>query len=284
LKIVPSEDIGQLGPQQGKATIFDWKWYYSTSGFAIWLLLIPAFAIPKKNRDIRALLILVPLVVVNLLWWLFMKFAGMNSTDAQEFSLIFHSMAVGITVLWLITNYLSNFRVAIRFLLSFVTVMIVAGVGILSYTAELSKETAMFMILFILMILTMLGAITLSRWFCSGKYRPVRFMLWLVLWTLICSLVATFGLFIIFWLLFQSGPVFFQAILMFIVAGSVFGLWLYVLNFPFMILGFISAFYRERFCACLYIKPVPVASKRTGIDLLNKENLGKEMPEKRDSV
>jgi hypothetical protein len=63
-----------------------------------------------------------------------------------------------------------------------------------------------------------------------------------------------------------------------------FGLWLYVLNFPFMILGFISVFYRERYCACLHIKPVSAASKQTGIDLLNEENLSKEMPEKRDSV
>lgn len=193
-------------------------------------------------------------------------------------------MAVDVAVLWLTANYFVRFRGAVRFLLSFGTVVIVAGLGTLSYSTEFSNETVMFIVLFIFMTLTMLGAMTLSRRFCSGTYRPVRFMHWLLLWTVICSLVAAFGLFIIFWLLFQSGPVFFEAILMFIVAGLAFGLCLYVLNFPFMILAFSSSFFRERFYVCLRLKPMPAATKQVDIGQLNEQNPGTEMPEKGDFV
>ena len=56
-----------MGLQQGEAASFKWRWHYSAARLAIWLVLILALVIPKANRDIRILLILVPLVIVNLL-------------------------------------------------------------------------------------------------------------------------------------------------------------------------------------------------------------------------
>jgi len=229
-------------------------------------VLIAALIVPKANRDKRALLILLPLVLVNLIWWVFMKFAKMNATDAQEFSLIFKTMAVGVAVLWLMTNYFARFKGAARFLLSFGTVIFIAGFSILSYKTEFSNETALFLALFIFMALTMLVAITISRRLCGGKYRPVSFMLWLALWTVLNSFIATFGFLIVMSIIFASGPVFSEAILMFIVAGSIFGLFLYVLNLPFMILGFAHPFFRKRFCACLGLESTPTTTGRADAD------------------
>ena len=266
LKIVPSADLGQLGSQQGEAASFDWKCHYSAAGWIIWLALILAIIVPKANRDIRVLLILVPLIIVNLLWWLFMRYANMNSTDELEFGIIFNSMAVGVTVLWLIANSFARFGGAIRFLLSFGTVVIVAGLGTLSYSTEFSNETAMFLALFIFMTLTMLVAITISRRLCGGKYRPVFFLLWLALWVLLGSLVAMFGVLIVGSIIFSSGLDISGAIFMLILAALIFGLGLYVLNFPFMILGFANPFFRKRFCACLGLESTPTTPERADTD------------------
>jgi hypothetical protein len=255
LKIVPYADLGRLGPQQGEAASFDWKWQYSVARWVIWLVLILSLVVPKANHNIRVLLILIPLIIVNLLWWLFMKFANMNSTDAQEFTIIFNSMAVAVTVLWLIVNYFVRYEGVIRFLLSFGTIVIVAGLGPRSYFAEFSSEMALFFALLVFMALTMLAAITLSRRFCGGKYRPVCFMLWLVLWMLLGSLIATLGFLIVASIITSSGSGLSELILMFVLAGLIYGLCLYVLNLPFMILGFAHPFFRERFCACLRLKP-----------------------------
>lgn len=284
LKIVPSADIGQLGPHEGQTVDFNWKWYYSAVKWIIWLALILAFAAPKANRNIQALWILVPLGIVNILWWFFMEYTHMNSTDALQFSIIFNSMAVAVAVLWLVVHYFKGFNGVIQFLLSFATVVIIAGLGTLAYSTEISTEMALFLILFTLMTLTMLVAITISRRFCGGKYRPISFLLLLVPSMLTVGLVTSSAFFLISYIIFSSGPNSVLEILIFIFAGLIFGLSLYVLNLPFLILGFVHPFFRERLCACLRLKPVPTALNQTDIDLFNEENLSKEMPEKGDSV
>ena len=254
LKIVPSADLSEMGAQQGEAVSFNWKWYYSALRLAIWLVVIITIVVPKTNRNIRILLIFVPLAVVNILWSLFMKFARMNSTDALEFGLIFHSMAVSVTVLWLVAHSLARFKGVIRFLLSFLTVFIAACLGPLFYYTELSNETALFSALFAFMTLTMLIAYTLSRRLCKGIYRPVGFSLWLALWILICSMLAMAGFIIVGSIIFPSKPTFFEAVSILLLSGSMCSLFLYILNLPYFILGFIHPFYRERFCACLNLK------------------------------
>lgn len=284
LKVVPSADLGQLGPQKGEAASFNWKWYYSASGLAIWLALILALVFSKSNRQLSALLILLPVVFVNLTWLVLKKMTGMTSPSAIQVETLVHSMAIDIAVLWLTVGYFKKFRGIVRLVLSLGTLVIVTFLGVLSYSTEYSNETAIFLVLFIFMALTMMAAITLSRRFCAGKYRPVYFMSWLVLWTVLCSLVAMFGIFVVGSLLFSSGQTFFEAILMLLIAGSVLGLGLYVLNFPFMILGFTSTFYRERFCASLGLKPMPVNPEQAEAGWINEENSGIKISEKGDSA
>jgi len=284
LKIVPSAELGQLGPQQGEAASFDWKWYYSAAGWVIWLVLILAFIAPKANHDIQVLFILIPLVVVNLLWRLFMRYANMNSTDELEFTLIFNSMAVAVAVLWLIANYFIKFGGTVRFLLSLGIVMIIAGLGTLFYSTEFSSEMALILALLIFMALAMLAAITLSRRLCSGKYRPVRFMLWLALWMLLVSLISTLGFSIVVSIIISSGQGLSELTLMSALAGLIFGLCLYVLNLPFFILGFANPFFRKRFCVCLGLKAMPESPKQAGTRRFNGQNSGTEIPEKGDFV
>ena len=254
LKIVPLANLGDMGARQGVAAGYDWKWHYSAGKWIIWLALILALVVPRTNRNIRILLILIPLAIVNLLWWIFIQNARMNSTDALEFGIIVNSMAVSVTVLWLVAHHFERFRGIIQFALSFATVVIVAGLGTLAYSTEFSGEMALFLTLFAFMAFTILIAITLSRRFCKGTYHPVRFLLWLALWMLLGSLVATFGFIIIGSIIFSSGPDSTEAILIFLFTGSIFGLFLYALNLPFLIVGFVHPFFRERFRTCLHLQ------------------------------
>ncbi len=255
LRIVPSADLGMMGLQQGQAARFDWKWYYSATGFVIWLALILAILVPKANHNPRVLWILVPLVVVNLAWLAFKKLSDMPSPVASQFDTVFHSVAVGVAALWLVANYFRRFGGFVRFLMCFGTLVAVACLSILSYSIEQSRETVLFLALLLFMALALLGAITLSRRLCGGKYRPVCFMLWLALWSVLGSSVTLLG-FIIVASLLSGGPGFLEAVFILVMGGLILGSCLYVLNLPFMILGFAHPFFRERFCACLSLKPV----------------------------
>jgi hypothetical protein len=248
-----------MGPQQGEAVSFDWKWYYSASGMLIWLVLILAIVVPKANHDLRILLILVPLVVVNLLWLAFKKLSGMPSASASQFDTLFQSMVIGIAVLWLTADYLEKLGGTVRFFFSFGAVVIVASLGALSYYSGFSTDTFLFSILFAVMTLALLLAMTLSSLLCRKRYRPGRFMLWLGLWGLVGSILAVGVSYMVFALAPRarsSWPDLFQIILAIVLPGVIFAVFLYVLNLPFMILVFTHPFFRRRFCACLGLKPV----------------------------
>jgi hypothetical protein len=254
LEIVSSADLGEMGSEDGAAVSFNWKWYYSASRLAIWLVVIIALVVPKKNRNIQILLILVPLTVVNILWSIFMQFAHMNSTDELEFGLIFNSMAVSVTVLWLVAHSLARFKGTFRFLLSFLTIFTAACLGPLFYYTEFSSETTLFSALFAFLVMTMLIACTLSRRFCKGIYRPIRFSLWLALWMLVCSMLTMMGFIIVGSIFFKPWPTIFEAVWIILLAGSMCSLFLYILNLPYFILGFIHPFYRKRLFACLNLE------------------------------
>ena len=229
--------------------------------------------LPKANRNPRILLILVPLVIVNLLWLAFKKALGMSSSDASQFDTLFHSMALGIAVLWLVVHYFNRLGGFVRFLLSFVTVVTVASLGILSYTTEFSNEMFIFLAFFAFLTITILCATTAAGKLCHWKYRPLSFMLWLALWTLLVSICTTFGFFIVGTAIMSSGsrPDTLEAILMLIFVGLIIGLCLYVLNLPFMILGFAYPFFRERFCACLCPKSMPTTAAQSDTNQLHQE-------------
>lgn len=270
---MPSTNLGYVGPQQGEAVNFDWKLLYSAPGFVIWLVLILALILPKANHDLRILLIFAPLVIVNLFWLALKRASGMPSSTAYQFDTVFHSMAVGIAVLWLVVNYFKKFSGFVRFLLSFGTVVIVAGLGTLSYSTEFSNEVVLFLSLFAFLTITMLGAITIAGKLCYWKYRPLCFMLWMALWTLLCSLITTFGFFIVGTHIMSSGPRpdILEAILMLTLIGLMFGLCLYVLNLPFMLLGFANPFFRKRFCACLCPRSMPTTAAQSNTNLSSEQ-------------
>jgi len=254
LKIVPEADLGDVGPKQGEAVPFDWKWTYSAPALAIWLALILALALPKKNRDPRVLLIFVPLALVNLLWVGFKELSGMPSSAASQYDTVFHSMAVGMASLWLLASCFDRFRASVRFFMLFGTLLAVACLGILSYSAEFSKEVALFVALLAFLSITVLSADAAAGNRCGGSYRPLRFMLWLALWTMLGSLVTMYGFFIVGTAITSSGMSgadMLMAFLMISFVGLLLGLCLYLLNLPFMILGFTCALFRERFSRCL---------------------------------
>ncbi len=197
----------------------------------------------------------------------------MPSSSASQFDTVFQSIAVGITVLWLVVNYLERFGGFVKFLLSFVILVTVAGLGTLSYSTDFSNETVLFLALSAFQAITILGATTAAGKLCNWRYRPPRFMLWLAVWMLLGSLFAMFGFFIVGTAIMSSGPGpdILEAILMLILIGLIFGLCLYVLNLPFMILGFVNPFFRERFCACLRLKSMPTTAVQSNTNLSSEQ-------------
>lgn len=109
----------------------------------------------------------------------------------------------------------------------------------------------------VLLATLLLTILTITARRCRGDYSPVRFMLRLGLWTTIWGLVVAFGYFIIVTLSFEMRIDDIKILAWIGLAGLILGVFLYLLNLPFMILGFTSPFFRERLQRCLGLPLIP---------------------------
>ena len=283
LRFVSSVDIGDLGPNQGAEVIYKWRWYHNVPSLALWFVLAAALILIKANRTPRILLILVPLLIVNILWFLLTQIS--SSGDVEMFNMMFSSLVAGITFLWLFAPKLSRFNPWIAFFLAFALITMFFLLGIVSYLGfGFSQNAVMSLAMLTVLALGMLLGFVLAGWRCRKHYGPVRFMLWLAVWMVAACLACT--------LVFYVITFFMQKVLIPIttilyiasIVGLILAIFLYLINLPYMILALRSSFFRERFYACLRLKAISEAPQQTDTGRLNGQNPGTEIPENGDFV
>ena len=137
-------DIADLGPNQGAEAGYNWKWYHNTPSLALWLVLAAALILIKANRTPRILLILVPLLIVKVLWFLLIQMMDFRSPgDVEMFNMMFNSLIAGITFLWLFAPKLGRFNPWIVFFLAFalISMFFFARQCILSWICILTRRS-----------------------------------------------------------------------------------------------------------------------------------------------
>jgi hypothetical protein len=260
LRIVPSSNLGDLGPQQGQAEIFNWKWYYSATGSVIWLALILAIFVPKSNRKLCVLRIFIPLGVVLLLWSFYKWFIDMTSSEAKQWDLLLQSFVISLVILWLLAKQFDTFSGFVRCFLAIGVFAVVTVLDIISNYLGFFRESIILVVFLISSGLILLFAMIAASKLCKGLYLPKRFMLWLVLFMPVCGIIAMIGCVIVSMIIMHSVPPLKVLLSQVPIIGLCFGLLIYVVNLPFMILMFGDPFFRERFCACLNLKSMPAVA------------------------
>jgi hypothetical protein len=254
LKIVASQDLAKLGSKEAKAVVYNWKWYHNAPALVLWVILAGVIVLVKDNRNWRALLIFIPLLIVHLLWSMFLRMMPIASSGLPMFDQIFASLTIGIAVVWLLAHKLAKSNRFITFILALVTMTVVCFAGVISYSGfEFSNNTFGVAVFLAVLVLTMLLAIVLSGWRCRKRYSHLRFMLWLAVWSVaVClAIMSVYACIAAFALSAANFPVprYYYLIILFgpSLAMSAF---LYSILFPYMILAMRSAFFRERFFSC----------------------------------
>jgi len=264
LKIVASQDIGEMGLKEVKPVIYDWNWYYNIPGLALWVVLLGAIVLVKANHNPHALLIALPLLAVNLLWLGFVKLLNFPSIARAQYDPLFVSSTVSIAVLWLLAHKLGNRNRFVTFLLALIIMIVVGFVGQVSYNSigELSYQTTLFFMFQSLAYFAVLVAFVLTAFICHKLfYHGLLFSLLLGFWTVIISIIAILTFVVVMFGFEGRLPRNVTDILLqVLVMGLVTGLLLYAINLSFMILALSSPFYRERFYACLRLKSMPTIS------------------------
>ncbi len=252
-------DLGDLGPKESSPVTYKWSLVDNIIGLAVWVVLVPAFVLFRENRSGKALLILIPLFVVNLLWIGIKKVTGMPSSSAGQFDVMFNAFTIGLAIVWLLSHRFAGLNRFVVFLLAGVAMTVTYALSILSYSGlEFTEETMMLAVFFFAVMVAALLAFVLAGWRCRKRYTALRFMLWLALWCLVFCLTAMFAyVLIIIMTMGQSIPIstlFIQIPLVGLLVGGI----LYLLLLPYMILVLNSDLFRTRFYGCFRLEGMAV--------------------------
>lgn len=262
MRIAASSDIGELGQGESVAVIYNWRWYYSVPSLALWVLLILTIILVKDNRNLYALLILVPLLIVILLWSIFKKVTHFPSSQAEMFNMLLYSLAVGIAVLWLLGHKISNRNRFVTLLLAFTIMAVVSLIGVVSYGGlQISQQVGAVLIFLAFLISSMLLGFVLTGWRCRKRFNALRFMLYLALWIVATCVFIIMGFYSVVLIIGRASVPIKIILLLIPLWSAILGAILYVIIFPYMILALRNPFFRERFLACLHLRPVPVVTE-----------------------
>jgi hypothetical protein len=263
LRIVASARIHGAGPFTGQPVLFHWPWYWHLSRLGPWALLALAIAVPKRNRDRRALLIFVPLAILSLLWPMVTRPVAISSVSLDRFNLLFESLVVGLALLWLYADRLRAYRGWVRVPLSLGLVLLAGLVVFVSVDQTLSDPMIVILPISVAILgAILLAALALARRLTRGRYAPLSFMGWLAIWSLLFTAVTAALLAGVPQLLLSRETIDLRLRILLIqsAAGLALGLCLYVINLPYMLLMFSSPFFRQRFQIWLGVQPSGVST------------------------
>ncbi len=253
LTIVPTADMGEHGPSEGSAVSFHWKWYYGPVRFTMWLLVGLAIVLVKANRNARALIILVPLLAVAIVWVLLCALLEPDSGSKTVFDFVVFSVAVGVTLVWLLAYQLAGCTRRIAFLSALAIMLVAAVFGVVSFDMPFDGDAEIAILMLCVLELGMLFGFVRAARACRRSYSLRRFMTRLGFWILLCSV----GLMFVFWLVgFLVGHgTDLEDVFECLLAGGFVGILVFMVNMPFIVLAFHNTFFSERFQACLRLEP-----------------------------
>ncbi len=258
LRIVASARIDGAGPFTSQPVLFHWPWYWHLSRLGPWALLALAVALPKRNRDRRSLLIFVPLAILSRLWPVATRPVGFSSVSLDRFNLLFESLVVGLALLWLQADRLRGHAGWVRVPLSLGLILLAGPVAFISASRTLADPMIVILPIFVTILgAVLLAALALARRLTRGRYAPLAFLAWLVVWSLLFTAITAVLLAGIPQFLSSAVPMDLRIRLLLRqgVAGLALGLCLYAINLPYVLLMFRSSFFRQRFRIWLGIEP-----------------------------
>jgi len=253
---VASLDIGGLAARESLAVTYTWNFVNNISGLVVWLVLPGVFVLFRENRNRKALMVLVPLFVVNVLWLGIKKATGMPSSSAAQFDVMFNAFTVGVTIVWLVSHKFVGLNRFVIFLLALIVLDLTYVLNIFSFSGfAFDDETIMLTAFFCVAATATVFGFVLTGWRCRRRYTALRFMLWLAVWCIaVCVMAMFIYVAIAFVIMSQSTPSGASFFVQILLVGLIFGGIVYVLLLPFMIMAFKNSLFRERFYGCFRLE------------------------------
>ena len=253
LRIVPTLEVGSLGAKEGPPVVFHWRWYYHFPTLPLWALILLLLIVPKTNRDRRACLILIPLVVVLLVWRMPFRLLSASDDTTETFGFFIVSGTMAWSMVWLSGHRLGGRRIG-TFAAAFLLMLAAGLLSFYSYYGT-GENALMMMIGYGFWIAVLLFGMTLTGRSCRKRFSRRRFFCWLAVWNCTAALGLIVAYFILLMVMTGGAMQFPITFVIMACNGTVLlaGI-LYLVNLPFLILAFKSPFYGERLERLFYVE------------------------------
>lgn len=208
-------------------------------------MIVGISAVPKENRNLNTLLVIIPILVAYLLWSILQNLLGFDSESNILFTIIVNCIIAGAALLLLMGKTVG--KIASGWGRLFVCLLIAGGVVILNISLSgLGKgEYAITLIPFSgLLLSSLIAASAIMGWKSRKVYSKVSFAVKLGLWYLAANIIIITGTMSLF--AFFSPYFFWLMIIGTILGGLIVGIVSYILFLPFVILTVKSPFFTER--------------------------------------
>ena len=247
LSVIASHDIGALAPQNGNPVIFNWSVFINLIQLLPWVLMLSLFLL-KDNRRWQAWMILIPVIIVYAGFILARRMIPLMNVEATQ---IIGWLILGVTVLMLLSNKLRAHSRLVVFFLSLGIMFVVGAVNALSSSYMSFSELGVFSLInYGIVTFIMLGGMSLARFLnrILGRKRSTlkHFIFSLPVVLLLVSIVILW-IFYTVWIFSGVDLYWGMGILMdSLVYGTILGIILYYILFPFLIMTFYNSVYRTR--------------------------------------
>ena len=261
LRIVPSCELAALGPREGEAVVYPWRFWYGLPGLALWIALLAALIVPRQNRTPRSLPILIPVLIVWLLWVWARQAANLPSSVSGAFGTMVLSVTIGMALFWLMGHWLTARSGWVVLLKAFLVGAAVALLGALSLGWGASDLVVQVVLVVYALVSVAIVSFAMAGRFCRVRYGPIRFTLSLAVFMLLGAVAVFVALFLAIALLMEGMPDDLGAVLLqVLLVGLIFGGGLFVVSLLFLAIGLRSRLFRPRLFACLYLPSDPHVS------------------------
>jgi hypothetical protein len=254
LKLTTTNDlIGNLGKSESETVFVRFPFLGNFGYYLLWIILLP-FLILKSNRN-RAVWVIPLLAVVFHVALLFLQ--GIDPYRILRiFTLLCFPLATGMGLVWLIGGALkperrvsnSALMTACLILVAFLGRAFCYGFNSTGLQYQLVPMAALY--LFTGLVLVLGAAIAAKA--CKKPVKRMRFLSWLLLW----DVVLFFLCFVLVLIVFKTTKLlgeefnqyFFRSYIKpMLLFGAAAGFVIFIIQMPFILLGAISPFFRERF-------------------------------------
>ncbi len=257
MSIVVSADIGEFGPIEGKAVAYRFPFYGHFQSMLPYLFLAGLFAL-KENRKVQILWLFVPW---GLLWVLFVSIKhlmGFPSSADVELNMMFTGLVGGFITIFLLAERLRNRSLVWVFLIP------LFFIGIIYFSGTITNDTIDMAVVLVVSILSLWGALALTKMNCSKRFCITRFLVWQGIY-LFLFLLLLFMAVLYIWSLNKGYPS--ERMVPDTLIGAAICTAIYFMGLlPFEILLFVNSFWRKRFEAVFGLKTKSVAIESVEVE------------------